>query len=120
MTPQTHNGGYYDRATVGILMQLNLDRSGLIQALATNRPAQPQATQAIVLPESSVLAASRSPNDTETTGAAVDSLSSRLDAHLEYEANTRGHQGAIAQYLLTQHGAQREQIQQMVGIDLYA
>ena len=47
-------------------------------------------------------------------------LQSRLGAHVEYENQTRGQQGAVAQYLINQHAAKREEIQQMVGIDTYA
>lgn len=47
-------------------------------------------------------------------------LESKLDAHVEYEGETQGHRGAISQYLQTQHAAKREEIQQMVGVDIYA
>lgn len=47
-------------------------------------------------------------------------LKSRLGAHIEYENETRGQRGAVAEYLSTQHAAKREEIQQMVGIDTYA
>ncbi|QQX78460.1 hypothetical protein JK628_12775 [Shewanella sp. KX20019] len=47
-------------------------------------------------------------------------LKSRLGAHIEYENETRGHRGAVAEYLTNQHAAKREEIQQMVGIDTYA
>ncbi|MFT5789505.1 MAG: hypothetical protein ACI8SJ_001621 [Shewanella sp.] len=47
-------------------------------------------------------------------------LTSRLGAHIEYENETRGHRGAVAEYLTNQHAAKREEIQQMVGIDTYA
>ncbi len=47
-------------------------------------------------------------------------LESKLDAHVEYDRDTQGHRGAISVYLQTQHAAKREEIQQMVGVDLYA
>lgn len=47
-------------------------------------------------------------------------LKSRLGAHVEYESHTGGQRGAVAQYLINQHAAKREEIQQMVGIDTYA
>ncbi|WP_299806855.1 hypothetical protein [uncultured Shewanella sp.] len=47
-------------------------------------------------------------------------LQSRLGAHVEYENQTSGQRGAVAQYLINQHAAKREEIQQMVGIDTYA
>lgn len=97
-------------------MQLNLDSSGLIQALATNRPAKSQSTQAILLPER----ARPLPDNRAEAPSQADDLDSRLDALLEYEQQVQSHKGAIAQYLLTQHAAKREEIQLMVGIDLYA
>ncbi|MCK8045259.1 hypothetical protein MSG37_10195 [Shewanella sp. 1CM18E] len=47
-------------------------------------------------------------------------LQSRLGAHVEYENQTAGQRGAVAEYLIHQHAAKREEIQQMVGIDTYA
>lgn len=47
-------------------------------------------------------------------------LAFRLDAKLEYEQQTQASDGAVAQYLTNQHAAEREAIQQMVGIDTYA
>jgi len=52
--------------------------------------------------------------------AAPEELESRLGAKLEYEQQTQGGDGAVAHYLANQHAAQREAIQQMVGIDTYA
>lgn len=49
-----------------------------------------------------------------------EELESRLGAKLEYEQQTQGTEGAVAHYLANQHAAQREAIQQMVGIDTYA
>ncbi|NRB23309.1 hypothetical protein [Shewanella sp.] len=51
---------------------------------------------------------------------APDPLASRLGARLEYEQQTQASDGAVAQYLTNQHAAEREAIQQMVGIDTYA
>ncbi|GIU26810.1 hypothetical protein L2719_11200 [Shewanella schlegeliana] len=47
-------------------------------------------------------------------------LKSRLGAHIEYENQTGGQRGAVAEYLINQHAAKRDEIQQMVGIDTYA
>ncbi|WP_153913501.1 hypothetical protein [Shewanella sp. TC10] len=56
-------------------------------------------------------------------------IKSAVDAKLQYDHQTssnpqqhhsQGSAGAIKEYLLNQHATQREQIQQMVGIDLYA
>ncbi len=48
-----------------------------------------------------------------------ESLEERLSAKLEYDQQTGGSRGAIGQYLLHQHAAQRDAISQMVGIDTY-
>lgn len=50
----------------------------------------------------------------------VATLQSRLGAHVEYESQTGGQRGAVAEYLINQHAAKRDEIQQMVGIDTYA
>ncbi|MCC4832906.1 hypothetical protein Q4601_03365 [Shewanella sp. 1_MG-2023] len=56
-------------------------------------------------------------------------IKSAVDAKVQYDQQTSSHahqhhsqgsEGAIKEYLLNQHAAQRDQIQQMVGIDLYA
>ena len=47
------------------------------------------------------------------------SLEDRLNAKLEYDQQTGNSRGAIGQYLLHQHAAQRDAISQMVGIDTY-
>ncbi|WP_285165023.1 hypothetical protein [Shewanella goraebulensis] len=56
-------------------------------------------------------------------------IKSAVDAKVQYDNQTstnaqqhhsQGSAGAIKEYLLNQHAVQREQIQQMVGIDLYA
>ncbi|QYJ92265.1 hypothetical protein [Shewanella spartinae] len=48
-----------------------------------------------------------------------ESLEERLSAKLEYDQQTGGSRGAIGQYLLHQHAAQRDAISQMVGVDTY-
>lgn len=102
-------------------MQVNSLQTSLTQAVASNRPA--------IIPGLSEVDASRPAIELEAVSAlsfddtrddSVQHLQSRLGAQLEYEQNTRGHQGAIAQYLQTQHAAKREEIQQMVGVDIYA
>ncbi len=55
-----------------------------------------------------------------TQNPAPEELESRLGAKLEYEQQTQATEGAVAHYLANQHAAQREAIQQMVGIDTYA
>ncbi|MCG9756705.1 hypothetical protein L1D40_16025 [Shewanella insulae] len=49
----------------------------------------------------------------------TSSLEERLSAKLEYDQQTGTSRGAIGQYLLHQHAAQRDAISQMVGIDTY-
>ncbi|MCG9736888.1 hypothetical protein L1D32_01775 [Shewanella insulae] len=49
----------------------------------------------------------------------TSSLEERLSAKLEYDQQTGSRRGAIGQYLLHQHAAQRDAISQMVGIDTY-
>jgi hypothetical protein len=105
---------------VGTLMQINTNQTSLTQAVASNRPAIIPGLAAAeklhpVIERDDIEALSL-----DDTPNAADSLQSRLGAHLEYEQDTRGHQGAIAQYLQTQHAAKREEIQQMVGVDIYA
>ncbi|QFU22547.1 hypothetical protein FM038_010505 [Shewanella eurypsychrophilus] len=49
-----------------------------------------------------------------------EQVASRVDAKLQYEKQTQSNDSAVAQYLTTQHAQEREAIQQMVGIDIYA
>lgn len=104
-------------------MQVNVNQMSLTNAVASNRPA---IAQGLTAPESSrpvieqdAVEALSLETQPKSKNAAVN-LQSKLGAHLEYEQDTRGHQGAIAQYLQTQHAAKRDEIQQMVGVDLYA
>jgi hypothetical protein len=47
-------------------------------------------------------------------------LSAKQLARVGYDRDSHSQRGAIAQYLSTQHFVKRDEIQQMVGIDLYA
>lgn len=102
-------------------MQINVNQMSLTNAVASNRPA---IVQGLTAPESSRPVIEQDAvaalNLDEFSSPSAKSLQSRLGAQLEYEQDTRGHQGAIAQYLQTQHAAKREEIQQMVGVDVYA
>ncbi len=108
-------------------MQLNIHQSSLTQAVASNRPAgatsvlPAQAARPVIELDASDTQVDNQVADIVTHDS-TQNLQSRLGAQLEYERNTQGHQGqgAIAQYLQTQHAAKREEIQQMVGVDLYA
>lgn len=102
-------------------MQINTNQTSLTQAVASNRPAIIQGLTSLetsrpVIEPEAIEALSLENASKSSTG----SLQSRLGAQLEYEQDTHGHQGAIAQYLQTQHAAKREEIQQMVGVDIYA
>lgn len=102
-------------------MQINVDQMSLTNVVVSNRPIIAQGLTAAelsrpVIEQNAVEALHLDASSTSSAG----SLQSRLGAHLEYEQDTRGHQGAIDQYLQTQHAAKREEIQQMVGVDVYA
>lgn len=102
-------------------MQVNSLQTSLTQAVASNRPAIIQGMSPTQAPRPVIeLDAVSALILDDTTEESAQNLQSRLGARLEYEQNTRGHHGAIAQYLQTQHAAKREEIQQMVGVDIYA
>ncbi|MFB2660008.1 hypothetical protein [Shewanella mangrovisoli] len=102
-------------------MQVNSLQTSLTQAVASNRPAVIQGMSPTEAPHPVIeLNAVSALAFDDTAEGSSQNLQSRLGAQLEYEQNTRGHQGAIAQYLQTQHAAKREEIQQMVGVDIYA
>jgi hypothetical protein len=118
------------------LQQINVTQSSLSQAVAANRPIGPAtsasdiSTAALSKAENAVLQSRPSVSiDTAKTGPALSKpfssddlalMQVKQDAKVEYDKSTRNHQGAISSYLTTQHSAKREEIQQMVGIDLYA
>ncbi|WP_076409695.1 hypothetical protein [Shewanella sp. UCD-KL12] len=83
-------------------------------------------SQALVNQNKSIQQASDEPQGEQQGQSAEPQLptpeqvSSRVDAKLHYEQQTQSSAGAVAQYLTTQHAQEREAIQQMVGIDLYA
>jgi hypothetical protein len=93
--------------------------ASLSQAVAGNRP--------IIAARDPIAV---NPTDIDNTAQNVDSrhiaivddstLLAKQQARVEYDSDTYSQRGAIAQYLSTQHFAQRDEIQQMVGIDLYA
>ncbi|AZG75188.1 hypothetical protein EGC82_13095 [Shewanella livingstonensis] len=91
----------------------------LSQAVAGNRPI-------IAAREPTIVNASILDQDVqgiETRNIAIvddPTLSAKQQARVEYDRDTHSQRGAIAQYLSTQHSAKRDEIQQMVGIDLYA
>ncbi|MGZ9898527.1 hypothetical protein [Shewanella gaetbuli] len=55
--------------------------------------------------------------DFNSTLMVPESLSQR--ANVEYETDSASNKGAINMYLMTQHAAKRDEIQQMVGIDVF-
>ncbi|WP_392342612.1 hypothetical protein [uncultured Shewanella sp.] len=108
--------------TINSALSMANNQSGpisLSQAVAGNRPII-AAHETIIVNPATV--------ETEVQGiearnmAIVDdsTLSAKQQARVEYDRETYSQRGAIAQYLSTQHSAKRDEIQQMVGIDLYA
>jgi len=95
-------------------MQLDFNRS-----FPVNPGARPVATTPARQQQEATPVDTKQQDDTGSKGFLVP-LDERLSAKLAYDKQTRGNQGAIAQYLLTQYADKREQIQKMVGIDLYA
>tara|TARA_R110002126_G_scaffold18036_18_gene69574 strand:+ start:2517 stop:2858 length:342 start_codon:yes stop_codon:yes gene_type:complete len=91
----------------------------LSQAVAGNRPIT-AAIEPIVV---NVSASEQQIQGIEAHNMAIvddSTLSAKQQARVEYDRDTYSQRGAIAQYLSTQHSAKRDEIQQMVGIDLYA
>ncbi|NMH64154.1 hypothetical protein [Shewanella salipaludis] len=101
-------------------MQMNINSIGLTQAVASNRPPQTlvapaQSGPAFIPPLP--LSQSGMPTRVHASG---DRPSSFHDSHLTYDSLAQGTEGAINQYMLTQNFAKRDEIQSMVGIDIYA
>ena len=91
----------------------------LSQAVAGNRPIAPARDPIVVNPIPAD--AAQQNNDSQKLAIVDDvTLSAKQQARVEYDRDTTSQRGAIAQYLSTQHSAKRDEIQQMVGIDLYA
>ncbi|MGX9461520.1 hypothetical protein ACWXWU_09785 [Shewanella sp. A14] len=108
--------------TINAALSMANNQSGpvsLSQAVAGNRPISPAQDPIVVNPTASHIEQQSLEN---SKVAIVDDviLSAKQQARVEYDRDTHGHRGAIAQYLTTQHSAKRDEIQQMVGIDLYA
>jgi hypothetical protein len=109
------------------LHTISVPQSSLSQAVAANRPATPAITStdnalAPPPPKAGMQApAQQSHGLSEALSSdELAMLQLKRDAKVEYDNNTRTQQGAIASYLNTQHAAKRDEIQQMVGIDIYA
>ncbi|WP_350433128.1 hypothetical protein ABIS04_08130 [Shewanella sp. H8] len=108
--------------TINAALSMANNQSGpvsLSQAVAGNRPITPPQDPIVVNTSADdIELQSIESNDV----AIVDdvTLSAKQQARVEYDRDTNGQRGAIAQYLSTQHSAKRDEIQQMVGIDLYA
>ena len=86
------------------------------QVVAANRPlneTQPQSEDSATLTANFLKQANAISID-------VSTLNAKRNASIEYDNNTHNQQAAISSYLTIQHSAKREEIQQMVGIDLYA
>lgn len=115
---------------------MNVLQTSLTQAVATNRPitsqtiSSPEPVRAVQ--QSDVIDAIEHESSDNARQAAhhhtlvvddnavdPDELATKFDAKLEYYRDTRSSPGAIAQYLQHQYAAKREEIQQMVGVDIY-
>lgn len=115
---------------------MNVLQTSLTQAVATNRPitsqtiSSPEPVRAVQQSDM-IDAIEHEPSDNsrqtahhptlvaEDTALGADDLATKFDAKLEYDRDTRSSPGAIAQYLQHQYAAKREEIQQMVGVDIY-
>ncbi|MCL1073204.1 hypothetical protein [Shewanella dokdonensis] len=87
----------------------------LSQAVASNRPlAQPR--EKIV----NEIATTATAIETPSVDIDHDLLDAKYQAKVEYEQDTSTSSNAISTYLLTQHAEQRDNISQMVGVDVYA
>lgn len=58
--------------------------------------------------------------NTQLFDQTIITVSDSQQSKVEYDADKQPNSGAIHVYLMTQHAAKRDEIQQMVGIDLYA
>jgi hypothetical protein len=108
------------------LHTISVPQSSLSQAVAANRPissAVPAVDNALASPPPNHDKATPTQQSQSSQVLSSDELAMlqlKRDAKVEYDNQTRTQQGAIASYLNTQHAAKRDEIQQMVGIDLYA
>ena len=108
--------------TINAALSMANNQSGpvsLSQAVAGNRPIIPAQEPIIVNPTTADLS-QQSLESSKVTIIDDATLSAKQQARVEYDRDTTSQRGAIAQYLSTQHSAKRDEIQQMVGIDLYA
>ncbi|UJF20611.1 hypothetical protein [Shewanella sp. OMA3-2] len=58
--------------------------------------------------------------NTQLFDSATIIVSDSQQNQVEYDRDKQPNRGAIDVYLMTQHAAKRDEIQQMVGVDLYA
>lgn len=97
------------------LQHIAVPQSSLSQAVAANRavPAEPRLNAPAAVIDTTEPVSELSQDE-------LALMQVKQEAKVEYDRNTKDKQSAITQYLMTQHSAKREEIQQMVGIDLYA
>ncbi|WP_394130004.1 hypothetical protein [Shewanella maritima] len=116
-----------------ITPQAKKGQVSLSQAVASNRAVNVSPVESYdeQKQEKTVKAIESHSNESRSpTSELTDSLKSQLaamghpqyskKANLDFDNQTSTHRGAISSYLSTQHAQQRDQIQQMVGIDVFA
>ncbi|QIR14374.1 hypothetical protein [Shewanella aestuarii] len=137
-----------NQASVKHLTQVQTSQVHLNQAVAVNRPTvSPPIKEANPKQEVNALASSASIQRTQSAAANVNQIENDLSqsereravvdsgvfqsepsqsitvkqqSKVEYDAGSESSRGAISAYMMTMHAAKRDEIQQMVGIDLYA
>ena len=106
--------------TINSALSMANNQSGpvsLSQAVAGNRPVTPAQEPMVVNPSAAIELQSIESSNVAIVDDVI--MSAKQQARVEYDRDTNSQRGAIAQYLSTQHSAKRDEIQQMVGIDLY-
>lgn len=136
-----------NQTTVNHSAQMHSPQVHLSQAVAVNRPTvSPPIKEVNPKQEVNALASSASIQHTQSAAnfnqiendlsqsererAVVDSgvfqsepsqsITVKQRSKVEYDAGSESSRGAISAYMMTMHAAKRDEIQQMVGIDLYA
>lgn len=139
-----------NQTTVNHSAQMHSSQVHLSQAVAGNRPIESASIKEInPKQEVNSLASSKSVQQTQSTQSSANPIENSLSqrereqavvdsgvfqsdtsqdlpialkqqAKVEYDAESKQSRGAISAYMMTMHAAKRDEIQQMVGIDLYA
>ncbi|MCL1068804.1 hypothetical protein L2735_18715 [Shewanella olleyana] len=143
MQPAMHSTMYSAVQPLSSYNPFSISNGSASQAIKPNAAAQVDAVSDVsaIKAQSKTNAAVNNLNQNQNDGQLVSdneqaiyyfdesAIKSAVDAKVQYDHQTssnpqqhhsQGSAGAIKEYLLNQHSMQREQIQQMVGIDLYA